>query len=129
MEHRVHWLRVAYWVGAVLDTIAAVYLWILVMAGGYNPDFAWSALLMTGWTALLIWADRRPLARKGVLPLTSGLLLMRAAYALWVTVVGKAALPDTAITLVWSIAIGLFFAAIYHHTPAEPHLAGQTVPG
>ena len=28
------------------------------------------ASLMLGWTALLLWADRKPLARKGVLLLT-----------------------------------------------------------
>ena len=119
MEQRVRWLRVAYWVGAVLDAIAAVYLWILALAGGYNLDFAWTALLMTGWTALLIWADRDPIARKDVLPMTSGLLLLRVGYTVWMTVVGRAALADTAITIVWSLALAVFFAAIYHHAPAQ----------
>jgi hypothetical protein len=121
MESRVRWLRIAYWVGAVLDAVAAVYLWIVVLAGGYNPDFAWAAILMTGWTALLIWADRRPLARKGVLPLTVGLLLLRVGYCLWIMAVGRAGLQDTAITVVWTIGICLFFAVIYHRVPA-----GQT---
>ena len=119
MEQRVRWLRIAYWVGAVLDAIAAVYLWILALAGSYNLDFAWTALLMTGWTALLIWADRDPIARKDVLPMTSGLLLLRVGYTVWMTVVGRAALADTAITIVWSLALTVFFAAIYHHAPAQ----------
>lgn len=39
-----------------------------------GPDFSFAmgmgASLMLGWTALLLWADRRPLERCGVLPIT-----------------------------------------------------------
>lgn len=39
-----------------------------------GPEFAYAlrsgAPLMSGWTALLLWADRRPLERRGVLPIT-----------------------------------------------------------
>lgn len=129
MEPRVRWLRIAYWVGAVLDAVTAVYLWVLLLAGDYNESLAWGAILMTAWTALLIWADRRPLARKGVLPLTSGLLVLRLGYILWALAVGRVALPDTALLIVWLSALTIFFAAIYHHTPAESRPVGQPLPG
>jgi hypothetical protein len=39
-----------------------------------SPEFAYAmrsgAPLMAGWTLLLLWADRRPLERRGVLPIT-----------------------------------------------------------
>ena len=36
----------------------------------YRYAMGMGASLMLGWTALLLWADRKPLARKGVLLLT-----------------------------------------------------------
>jgi hypothetical protein len=39
-----------------------------------GPEFTYAmrtgAPLMAGWTVLLIWADRKPLERRGVLPIT-----------------------------------------------------------
>jgi hypothetical protein len=39
-----------------------------------GPEFAYAlrtgAPLMVGWTVLLVWADRKPLERRGVLPIT-----------------------------------------------------------
>ncbi len=81
-EYGVTALRVSYWVGAVTDALAAVQmLWpalfgfangIPAFAPGADYRFAMGmgASLMLGWTALLLWADRRPLERKGVLVLT-----------------------------------------------------------
>ena len=37
---------------------------------GFRYGTRSGAPLMAGWTALLLWADRDPLARKDVLPLT-----------------------------------------------------------
>lgn len=127
MERTVHHLRLAYWVGAVLDAIAAIYLWIAALAGGYNPDFAWSAILMTAWTALLIWADRRPLERRDVLPLTVGLLVLRIGYCLFMMAAGRAGLDATAITIVWTAGLCVFFGVVYHRVPAQ--LAGHAIPG
>lgn len=82
MDKRILMLRFSYWTGAVLDA-----LWVIPMlfpqVGGrlfglknFNPDgkfryvSACGAALMLGWTALLLWADRKPVERRGVLLLT-----------------------------------------------------------
>src|SRR5208283_3709686 len=85
-------LRISYWSGAVLDG-AMVIPMLLPRVGGalfgiqrINPgsDYRYAmmvgASLMLGWTVLLIWADRRPVERKGVLlitavPVVAGLML------------------------------------------------------
>lgn len=75
-------LHISYWTGAVMDGIVAVTMifpGILIRVYGlqnFQPDpafifsFRFGAALMLGWTALLLWADRKPVERRGVLPLT-----------------------------------------------------------
>jgi hypothetical protein len=79
----VRWLRVSYRTGAVVDGLAAIgmifpaRLWTARFRRGFKrsgPELAYGmragAALMAGWTVLLLWADRRPLERKAVLPMT-----------------------------------------------------------
>ncbi len=72
MNNRIIWLRVSYWVGVLVDTIAALRMLFPQLADGVEYRYAMSigAALMLGWVFLLIWADRRPIERKGVLLLT-----------------------------------------------------------
>ncbi|MCK4795562.1 MAG: hypothetical protein KAV87_68155 [Desulfobacteraceae bacterium] len=75
-------LRISYWAGAIVDGVAAMAMIFPALGkkmfglANFNPgpDYSFamgmSASLMLGWTALLIWADRDPLARKGILLLT-----------------------------------------------------------
>jgi hypothetical protein len=75
-------LHVAYWTGAVVDAAMVVPLSVPAVAAamlgvnGFAPaaDYryvaALGAALMAGWAALLVWADREPVARRGVLLLT-----------------------------------------------------------
>ena len=75
-------LRISYWAGAIVDGVAALAMIFPAlgkkMLGLTNfnpgPDYSFamgmSASLMLGWTALLIWADKDPRARKGILLLT-----------------------------------------------------------
>jgi len=82
MDRRILWLRISYWVGAILDG-----LWIFPMlfpglggmifgidnfnpGGEYRYAMGVGAALMLGWTVLLVWADRKLLERRGVLLLT-----------------------------------------------------------
>jgi len=72
----------AYWIGAVVDAAMVLPLLVPSVAGAVlgvdpftpNADYRYvaglCAALMAGWTALLIWADRDPVARRGVLLLT-----------------------------------------------------------
>jgi len=88
-------LRVSYWIGAIADLvvgIAMVYPKFLaqVLRLEEPPSaietrcaLGMGASLMFGWTALLIWADRKPLERKGVLVLTVPVILGLAYTALY----------------------------------------------
>jgi hypothetical protein len=94
-QHRqeaIRWLRRCYWAGAILDALAAVSMLSPRLFAATNalgefrpgPDYRYAmgmgASLMLGWTVLLVWADRRPLERRGVLgitlvPVVAGLVL------------------------------------------------------
>ena len=82
MRKKIIWLRISYWVGAIADGLATLRMLFPKFAYGveYRYALGLGASLMLGWTILLIWADKRPLERKGVLLLTAfpvvlGLLL------------------------------------------------------
>ena len=78
-NNAVRWLRASYWAGAALDALAALSMLVPSLFAATNglPDFhpgldyryamGMGDSLMLGWTALLLWADRKPLERKGVL--------------------------------------------------------------
>jgi len=81
MNKKILWLRISYWVGAIIDGLAALQmlfpkLYTLTSDAGFTPsaEFGYAMRsgvpLMVGWTVLLIWADRRPVERKGVLLIT-----------------------------------------------------------
>ena len=82
MNGRILLLRACYWAGAIIDGLAAVQLLVPSVFSmtegipGFNPgnDFVYfagtAASLMLGWTVLLLWADRKPAERRGVLLLT-----------------------------------------------------------
>lgn len=82
MDNKVFWLRLSYWVGAIADGLTVIPMLFpsvgQAMFGGYHfvptPEYLYAmrlgAALMLGWTFLLLWADRKPLERKGILLLT-----------------------------------------------------------
>jgi hypothetical protein len=82
-QHKILLLRVSYWTGAIIDLLAATQLLIpnlWASMNGFstytpNPTLTFAltiaSALMFGWTLLLIWADRKPIERKGVLLLTA----------------------------------------------------------
>jgi hypothetical protein len=76
MNSKIHWLRISYWAGAIVDAYAAFRLMFPEMFPGasadigYNLGMKWGLALMLGWTFLLVWADRKPLERKDILLLT-----------------------------------------------------------
>jgi hypothetical protein len=83
-EDAVRWLRRSYRAGALVDGLAALGMVVPALFGPTlrfdrdfrrdRPEFAYGlrtgAPLMAGWTMLLLWADRKPLERRGVLPIT-----------------------------------------------------------
>ena len=82
MRKKIFLLRVCYWIGAIADALSAIVMLLPTLGGsmygisdfspGYEYRYAMGvgASLMIGWTFLLIWADRRPVERRGVLLLT-----------------------------------------------------------
>jgi hypothetical protein len=81
-QRKILLLRISFWLGAIIDLLAAVQLSVpslwASMSGftAYEPsgtlNFALyiAGSLMVGWTLLLVWADRKPLERKGILLIT-----------------------------------------------------------
>jgi hypothetical protein len=76
------WLRASFQVGAIVDGVAA-FLMLFPESGravygiaNFEPttDYRYAmrlgASLMLGWSVLFLWADRKPLERRGVLPIT-----------------------------------------------------------
>jgi hypothetical protein len=75
-------LRISYWLGAVVDGFMVVPMLSPRVGGAlfgiedfhpgdeYRYAMMIGASLMLGWTVLLIWADRKPLERKGILLIT-----------------------------------------------------------
>ena len=72
MKSPILWLRISYWTGAVADGWATVRMLFPQVAhdNPYRYALGLGASLMLAWTLLLLWADRKPMERKGVLLLT-----------------------------------------------------------
>jgi len=78
-------LRIAYWVGAIMDALVGFNMILATIIGNISPfvptpfiggnsyQFAmgFCASFMIAWTVLLIWADKKPVARKDILIITA----------------------------------------------------------
>lgn len=62
-------LRASYWAGAVADVLIAVLTLIPSRMGEteFRYPMGLAAAVMFCWAGLLVWADRKPVERKGVL--------------------------------------------------------------
>ena len=114
MRNQIFWLRVGYRVGAAADGFATYRMLFPKVAHGveYRYALGLAAALMLGWTMLLLWADRKPLERKGVLlltafPVVSGLLLAEI-YAVFSGVMAFGEMLPTGIFLLGLIALFCF---------------------
>ncbi|MBN1440302.1 MAG: hypothetical protein JW929_12920 [Anaerolineales bacterium] len=75
-------LRFACWTGAILDAVMLPPMLFPAIGAALfgipyfhpGPEYRYAmyvgASLMAGWTALLVWADRKPVERRGVILLT-----------------------------------------------------------
>ena len=116
----VTWLRTSYWAGAVTD--GAIGILILMPSRMGETEFRYpmglAAALMFGWTALLVWADRKPTERKAILlitvfPVITGLLLS-GIYA-----VTTGLLPSTKIIPGLVIGVILIILMLYSYVNAR----------
>jgi len=134
MKKRMRWLRISYWTGAVVDGLAALQLLVpgLFAATNRLPDFhpslaygytaGMAASLMLGWTCLLLWANRRPLERKGVLVITIvPVILGLVVTEIWAVWSGFIALGALVPTWILQAALIALFTYSYLHAPgSEP---------
>jgi hypothetical protein len=126
----VRWLRFSYWVGAIVDLAAGVQMLFPPLfafgmglkdfspGANYRYAMGMGAALMFGWTALLLWADRKPVERMGVLPLTvvpviAGLALNEACGVGWGFLSAAAAAP------IWALQTALAALFLYAYFRAR----------
>lgn len=116
MNHRIAWLRVSYWVGALTDAIAGFRMLFPQSADEveYRYALGLGASVIAGWALLLIWADRKPVERKGVLlltlfPVITGIILAEVyAYAS-----GFMALESVLPTILYLVGLSVLFTFSY----------------
>jgi hypothetical protein len=129
MNNRVLWLRISYWTGAIIDALACIPLinsdvWAAI---NHVPNFhadwdfryaqGFAAAFMAGWTILLVWADRNPLERRGVLPITVFPVIIglnSARYILYMG--GLVAVPFTALGMALPAVLSVLFLFAYFNS-------------
>lgn len=124
------WLRVSYWTGAIVDALAAIQILVPSIFAAtnklsdFNPggDFGFAAgmaaSLMLGWTCLLLWADRKPVERKGVLPITVFPVIL-GLVANELRAVGSQFLSFEMVTPIWVLQAGLVILFMFSYLNAR----------
>jgi len=137
MNNRMVLLRISYWFGAVLDGVMVIPMLSPRMGGimfgidQFNPgnDYRYAmmvgASLMLGWTVLLVWADRKPIERKGIIlitavPVVIGMILAGVFAVSTGLIKFERMIPTWAIQMVLLI---LFFYS-YFATPKDSSHSG-----
>lgn len=124
MKKNILWIRSFYWLGAILDARAGIILFIrrylelpdFVRNSGSGAEVlgalygvGQACALMWGWTLLLIWADRKPLERRGVILLTiSPVVLLLMINIVHIVLTGL----DSAFNQCLNMGIGLFLIVL-----------------
>lgn len=125
MPDQERWLRIAFLTGAITDAVALVPLTVPPVArllwgfddasGAYQFVAGYAAALMLGWTALLVWAYRRPIERRGVAALT--VLVIYGLVLTEILAVRAGHLAPWRMVPTWFLQAALLglFAGGYHH--------------
>ncbi|OBH02367.1 hypothetical protein A5713_25490 [Mycobacterium sp. E2497] len=124
-------LRLAYWAGAAVDAAMVVPLLAPRVAAAMlglhgfapTPDYRYAAALcaalMAGWTALLVWAGRAPVERRGVLLLTvCPVLVGLAAAGGYAVSSGLVRFAYMAPVLVVQLVLAVLFLSTYRRARA-----------
>jgi hypothetical protein len=124
-ERRAQLLRTAFLVGAVTDALALIPMLSPSMArllwgfddpgGAYRFAMGYGASLMAAWTALLVWAARRPSERAFVAALT--VMVIYELVATEIVAVATGTMPAWRVAPTWALqgALVALFAAAYHY--------------
>lgn len=83
--------------------------------GAYRFAMGYGASLMLGWTALLLWASRRPVERRFVAALTVLVIYGLVATEIAAVVGGYVAVARMVPTWGLQAALLALFATAYHH--------------
>ena len=78
MKHKIMFIRFVYWFGAIADLLLFLDMLLIVFFGvsvslpvgtghAYQYILPGYAALMLGWTLVLLWAQVKPIERKGIL--------------------------------------------------------------
>ena len=124
LDVRARRLRTAFLVGAITDALALIPMLIPSMSfilwgfedptAPYRFAMGYAASLMLAWTALLLWASRRPLERAFVAPLTVLVIYGLVATELAGVVAGDIARWRMLPTLILQAVLLWLFASAYH---------------
>lgn len=115
-------VRLTYWVGAIVDALAAVQLLVprgvrvlafegLRAPGADGQPAIIAAVLMLGFSVLLVWAHLRTRERRAVLAVTLGVVLALAAGNLALGATGAMSWGSLAPTLAIQAVLTAMFSA------------------
>lgn len=124
-------LHIAYWTGAAADFIVAIgMIFPGILKRAYaldtfipDPSFTFAmrfgAALMLGWTALLIWADRKPVERRGVLILTVFVIIGLMLSTLYAVISGFVPVREMILTWIFQVLLVVLFSMSYFSAKPE----------
>jgi len=124
-RNAIGWLRTSYWTGAVVDFAAGWMMLVPALFAFMNQPEAFQpvneyryamglgAPLMFGWTVLLLWADRKPFERKGILPITLLVVFGEVLTQMWGISVGFIPFASVIPTFVLQAALVSLFCFAY----------------
>ena len=123
MERQVRWLKASYIVGAVADGLIGILMLLPGRMGEaeFRYPMGLGSSLMFGWTALLLWAYRRPMERKRVLlitifPVISGLM----ATGIWAVAAGHFSVQKIVPSSILGTALILLMGFSYWNATRGP---------
>ena len=128
MKNRIILLRFCYWFGAIADALTAILMLSPKLGGSmygisnFNPGYEYKyamgigASLMLGWTFLLIWADRKPVERRGILLLTVPVIFGAIISGIYAVGVDLISIEKMVPTWIFQGIIALFFTFSYFYT-------------
>ncbi len=116
--NRVAWLRTSYWAGAIADVLIGVLTLVPSRMGlpGFRYPMGLAASLMIAWAVLLLWADRKPVERRGVLPVTVLVILGLMASGIYSAATGL--LPFSQIVPTTILGVGLIALMLFSYVNA-----------
>lgn len=111
----VAWLRVSYWAGAIADVLVGVLTLMPSRMGEteFRYPMGLASATMFCWAGLLLWADRRPLERRGVLIPTIAVIVGLLASGVYAASTGIFPLQKVVPSTVLGVTLIMLFGFSY----------------